>query len=375
MRLPTPRSSATVAASLVALLVATSTLATSGSDALSTSTSQPAQLSVVAGTLGPPLDVTAVAVQAEPASGQSGLDPATVTPNPAPPTVDPTGVTGATTAAPTGGPTGADAHAGHHPGGLASTSVLVSWTGPAAGSQRPAGYFVTRTDGSSTSAACGSSSGDLIGAGTPATRVTCSDVVTGLGTYTYTVTAVAGAWTSIASSAGVTVASSDGLQFSVTADSSNPTAGAPFDLAVTALDSSGGTDVAYTGPKCIALSGPDRAPAPGGGRPVYPPRAGCASGSAVTFTDGAATVPVTLVDPQTTTVSLADERSGRRGTSPPLVVVAAPAADPTTNLGTTTTTEPPVPAIAPPPVTTEPPPPAKTAPGVPPPVATTVPNG
>ncbi|MET4637556.1 hypothetical protein ABIE24_000776 [Mycetocola sp. 2940] len=82
-----------------------------------------------------------------------------------------------------------------------SGDVDVSWT-PSAGSPTPSGYFVTRTTGGVTTAACGSSRTVLL------TTASCTDVSVPDGTYTYTVTAGFRSWTaSRISSGSVTVTS------------------------------------------------------------------------------------------------------------------------------------------------------------------------
>ncbi|WP_411719707.1 hypothetical protein [Mycetocola sp.] len=73
--------------------------------------------------------------------------------------------------------------------------VAVSWTG-SAGSPTPAGYFVTRTSGGMTTAACGSSPDSLL------TLTSCTDVGAPDGTYTYSVTAAFRSWTAMSASSG-----------------------------------------------------------------------------------------------------------------------------------------------------------------------------
>jgi hypothetical protein len=88
-----------------------------------------------------------------------------------------------------------------------SGDVLVQWTVPA-GALAPEGYYVTRTQGSTTSAACGSSAALLIDA------TSCNDTAPGDGTYRYTVTASYRSWTATdAVSGSVVVAAARGLFF------------------------------------------------------------------------------------------------------------------------------------------------------------------
>ena len=62
------------------------------------------------------------------------------------------------------------------------------------------------------------------------------------------------------------------------------------------------TPAGFTGAQCVVLSGP--ANSPNGTAPTYPPAAGCASGSSLTFNNGVDNaVPITLTDAQSTTLA------------------------------------------------------------------------
>lgn len=85
--------------------------------------------------------------------------------------------------------------------------VSVSWS-PGAGTVTPAGYYVTRTSGTTTTAACDSSPTTLL------SGTSCSDSWVPSGTYTYVVTAVYRTWTSASlPSAKVSVRGLFGLDF------------------------------------------------------------------------------------------------------------------------------------------------------------------
>lgn len=87
--------------------------------------------------------------------------------------------------------------------------VAVNWTG-SAGSVVPEGYFVTRTTGTSTAPACGSSRQVLL------TGTSCTDSSVPQGTHSYQVTAVYRSWTAVSAASGnVTVVSPSSLRFSV----------------------------------------------------------------------------------------------------------------------------------------------------------------
>jgi hypothetical protein len=90
---------------------------------------------------------------------------------------------------------------------VSGTSVAVGWTA-SVGSPAPAGYFVTRTSGSTTVAACGTSKTALV------TGTSCTDSGVPAGPYTYTVTAVYRSWTAPSAASGsVTVAVPSKLTF------------------------------------------------------------------------------------------------------------------------------------------------------------------
>jgi hypothetical protein len=71
------------------------------------------------------------------------------------------------------------------------------------------------------------------------------------------------------------------------------TAGTAFNVTLTAVDASGNTATGYTGAHAITFTGPARSPS--GASPTYP--------APVTFTNGAGTASVTLVDAQSTTLT------------------------------------------------------------------------
>jgi hypothetical protein len=89
----------------------------------------------------------------------------------------------------------------------ATGTVAVSWTA-STGTPVPTGYYVTRTTGATTVAACGSSATALV-AGT-----SCSDTAVPAGSYTYQVVAVYRSWTATSTaSAAVTVVIATKLAF------------------------------------------------------------------------------------------------------------------------------------------------------------------
>jgi hypothetical protein len=117
-------------------------------------------------------------------------------------------------------------------------TVTVSWTKPASG-VAPAGYYVTRTSGT-TVAACGTS------AAAPTTSTSCADTSVPLGSYTYTVVAVYRTWTATsAPSSAVTVAqAAQTITFTSTAPSNAVVNGASY--TVTATGGGSGNPVVFS---------------------------------------------------------------------------------------------------------------------------------
>ena len=94
------------------------------------------------------------------------------------------------------------------------------------------------------------------------------------------------------------------------------TAGTQFGVSVTAVDTWGNTATAYTGNQTLTFSGPGTSP--GGNAPSYP------TGGVVAFTNGTATIPVTLYKSSTTT-NLTVTEGGTTGSTGTFTV--SPAAD------------------------------------------------
>jgi hypothetical protein len=128
----------------------------------------------------------------------------------------------------------------------ATGTVHVSWTRSTLGDgTTPAsGYYVTRISNSdsSTSNACGTSPSSL----TSSSAASCDDSGVPEGTYHYKVTAVYRSWTATSTSSGNVVNTPTVDHFTVAAPA-NATAGAAFDVTVTAKDSSNNTLAGYAG--------------------------------------------------------------------------------------------------------------------------------
>ncbi len=135
--------------------------------------------------------------------------------------------TGVVPTATFGGPTGVTVPSN------SLSSVQVSWTAPT-GPTTPTGYYVQRTTGGVTTAACGSSPGSTI------TGISCVDTSVADGTYTYTVTDVYRSWAVTSAPSGtVTVVTATQVVF--TGQPSNTVAGTTITpgVAVTVETSTG----------------------------------------------------------------------------------------------------------------------------------------
>lgn len=175
------------------------------------------------------------------------------------------------------------------------STTSVSWAAPTGPS--PTQYVVRRT--APTTATVCTVGGSTFG---------CTD--SGLSastTYTYTVEARLGAWSSGAT--GGFTATTPTPTFKVAPASGTRTAGGAFAVVLTATTNGTTTDTSYTGSHAVSFSGPGTSPS--GNAPVYP--------ASVTFAAGVGTASVTLVDTETTTMTVTD---GTRTGSAPLTVAA-----------------------------------------------------
>ncbi len=164
-------------------------------------------------------------------------------------------------------------------------TVSLSWSAVTAPAGGTVTYYVTR--------AGGTVGGNCPSSATSATAsTTCTDSGLSRGTYNYTVTAVWQSWTSTSSSSGATLASGALDHFAVGTPGTQ-TAGAAFNVTVTAEDVAGNTVTAYSGSQALTFSGP--ASSLSGSAPTYP--------ASVTFSSGVGTGSVTLYDAQSTTLT------------------------------------------------------------------------
>src|SRR5437879_2164453 len=193
-------------------------------------------------------------------------------------------------------------------------TVHASWT-PATSPDGSglAGYTVARSDGSATSAACGTGTTPLAG-----TATSCDDTNVPSGSYTYTATVQWRSWTaSSAASGSVTMAAGALHHFNVVPSTSTPVVATQLTVTVTAIDQYGTTLAGYTGSQCVRFSGPSNSPSPSNTAPTYPAGgAGCTGGnSLVTFSSGVGTPNATLFDAQATTLTATDVPSSTTGSA------------------------------------------------------------
>jgi len=99
-------------------------------------------------------------------------------------------------------------------------------------------------------------------------------------------------------------------------------AGTAFNVTIDAVDQYGNTVTSYTGGKTLTFGGPSNAP--NGTSPTYP---SSHFGSNVTFTNGSATPSITLVDAQTTSLTVTQSSTGYTGTSSNFTVSAGGASN------------------------------------------------
>ena len=199
-----------------------------------------------------------------------------------------------------------------------SGSAKLSWTAtPGPGGSGTATYYVRR-DGSDAAGTCPTSAA-------PAPGTSCVDSGLSTGTYSYTVTAVWHSWTAASEPVSVTVTVGSLDHFGVTAARTNPTAGQPDTLTITALDVANHVLTDYTGSHCLTFSGAGKSP--NGTPPAYPAAGPCsATDSYVAFTNGIATPAITLFGAQSATMHVADALGHGNGAGLSLTIgPAAPA--------------------------------------------------
>jgi hypothetical protein len=186
-----------------------------------------------------------------------------------------------------------------------ATSVTFTVAAPSSG-VTPTGYRVDRTAPSAVASVCtfGTSAGG-----------TCTDSAPVAGqTNAYSVYALIGAWQSITpATPSVFVPPAVVKSYTLVPSTTTPTAGTAFSVTITAK-SGAATDTAYTGGKTVNWTGGQTI---GTFPPVYP-------ASPITFTNGVATVNVTLFTAGAQTLTATDANTtAYTGSTPSLTVAAA----------------------------------------------------
>jgi hypothetical protein len=118
--------------------------------------------------------------------------------------------------------------------------------------------------------------------------------------------ALAGLGVLIAAFFASAAASGQATHFGVTVLPSAPTAGSAFTATITALDANNSVDKSYKNAHTLSFSGPLNAP--DGTQPVYP-----ANPAVVAFDQGVASVPITLFNAASTTLTATEASSGFTG--------------------------------------------------------------
>jgi hypothetical protein len=181
-----------------------------------------------------------------------------------------------------------------------SSTVNVTWAGPGAASPTPTQYVVRRTAPTAATVCT------VVG-----TTFACADSgLSPVTTYTYTVEARIGAWSS-GPTAGFQATTPAPPAFTVVPTSGTRTAGTAFNVVVTATTNGVTTDTSYVGAHAVTFTGPHTSPS--GATPTYP--------ATVTFTGGVGVASVTLVAAETTPLNVSD--GTRTGSA---TVTVAPAA-------------------------------------------------
>ena len=140
---------------------------------------------------------------------------------------------------------------------------------------------------------------------------TCSYTETTAGSFQYTEAPVKALWVGGESPKSGTTVNTPALTFSVAVPADNGTAGAAFNVTLTA-QVAGVTDTTYTGSHAINFSGP--ANSPSGQAPSYP--------ATVTFNAGVGTANVTLYKAATATLTATETTPSRTGSTSVTILAA-----------------------------------------------------
>ncbi len=180
-----------------------------------------------------------------------------------------------------------------------SSSVDITWDAPGPASATPSQYLVRRT-APTTAPVC------TVDRSTFTCRDNGLDAAT---TYTYTVEARIGSWSS-GETPGFQARTPLPPAFTVT-PAPDTTAGTTFSIGLTATTDGVTRDTTYSGPHVLTFSGPSASP--DGDVPTYP--------ATVTFSAGIGVASVTLVAAESAVLTVSD--GTRNGTAPVIVAAAA----------------------------------------------------
>lgn len=166
----------------------------------------------------------------------------------------------------------------------AGGTVALTWSAVTAPGGGTMTYYVSR-DGGEPEGNCPDSSGPVAG-------TTCTDANVGIGSHTYTVTAVYHSWTATSTVSTAKITIGPVTHFTISAATTTPAAGAADNLTITAKDVAESTVTTYAGSHSLVFSGASSSS--GGNAPTVANSSGTAvafgSATALTFTAGVAAV-------------------------------------------------------------------------------------
>jgi hypothetical protein len=166
-----------------------------------------------------------------------------------------------------------------------SSTVNVTWAGPGGTSPAPTQYVVRRTAPTAVTVCT-----------VAGTTFACPDSgLSPVTTYTYTVEARIGAWSS-GTTAGFQATTPAPPAFTVVPTAGTRTAGTAFNVVLTATTNGVTTDTSYVGAHAVTFTGPQASPS--GATPSYP--------ATITFSGGVGVASVTLVAAETSALNVTD---------------------------------------------------------------------
>ena len=219
----------------------------------------------------------------------------------------------------------------------AGGTVSLSWSSVSVPGSGTVKYYVTRDDGDP--------AGTCAAPAVPVAATSCKDAELGIGTHTYTVTAVWRSWTATSSTSSAKVTVGAATHFTIAAATLTPAVAAANNLTIAAKDEAENTVTTYTGSHSLIFSG--ASPSPNNTAPTVANSSGSAiafgKATALNFSSGVASVSssknglMKLFRAEQAEIVATESSSSLTTTSPPAVTVIPGAASKFT-VGATTTT-------------------------------------